>query len=61
MHWDVKLSEKVSPPESTPAATPKEHFPEDTITTQVAAGDGCSFALTEYGQVYSFSSLLLVR
>lgn len=42
--------------EATPTALSSEHFPEDTIFVDVAAGDSCSFALTTEGAVYGWGT-----
>jgi len=42
--------------ESTPTAISDEHFPEDTIFVDVAAGDSCSFALTTEGAIYGWGT-----
>ncbi|CAK7234929.1 hypothetical protein SCUCBS95973_009099 [Sporothrix curviconia] len=51
-------SEKTSlnPLESTPTVIDPSSFPAGTIFTQVAAGDSCSFALTDTGLVYGWGS-----
>ena len=46
----------LNPLEATPTAIPSEHFPDGTVITQVAAGDSCSFALTEEGKVYGWGT-----
>lgn len=55
----------MNPLESTPTAILEEYFPENTVFTQVAAGDSTSFAITDDGHVYGWgtfrvSQLLLV-
>ena len=42
--------------EATPTAISAEHFPEDTVFVDVAAGDSCSFALTTEGAVYGWGT-----
>ncbi|CBX99968.1 hypothetical protein LEMA_P075570.1 [Plenodomus lingam JN3] len=42
--------------ESTPTAVSDEHFPEDTVFVDIAAGDSCSFALTTEGAVYGWGT-----
>lgn len=42
--------------EATPTAISSEHFPEDTIFVDIAAGDSCSFALTTEGAVYGWGT-----
>lgn len=42
--------------ESTPTAISDEHFPEDTVFVDVAAGDSCSFALTTEGAIYGWGT-----
>ncbi|KAI9654827.1 MAG: hypothetical protein M1821_005821 [Bathelium mastoideum] len=46
----------MNPLESTPAPISEEHFPENTVFTQVAAGDSISFALTDDGRVYGWGT-----
>ncbi|KAF2262633.1 RCC1/BLIP-II [Lojkania enalia] len=38
--------------EATPTAISEEHFPENTVFVDIAAGDSCSFFLTSEGAVY---------
>lgn len=42
--------------EATPTALSSDHFPEDTVFVDVAAGDSCSFALTTEGAVYGWGT-----
>ncbi|KAF2865861.1 regulator of chromosome condensation 1/beta-lactamase-inhibitor protein II [Massariosphaeria phaeospora] len=42
--------------ESTPTAVSAEHFPEDTVFVDIAAGDSCSFVLTTEGAVYGWGT-----
>jgi len=42
--------------EATPTAISADHFPEDTVFVDVAAGDSCSFALTTEGAVYGWGT-----
>lgn len=46
----------MNPHESTPTAISSDVFPENTIFTQLAAGDSCSFALTDDGQVWGWGT-----
>ena len=46
----------MNPLESTPAAIDAKHFPENTVFTQIAAGDSASFALTDDGRVYGWGT-----
>ncbi|KAL7931489.1 regulator of chromosome condensation 1/beta-lactamase-inhibitor protein II [Trichoderma chlorosporum] len=46
----------LNPHESTPAQVSVDHFPPDTKFVQVAAGDSCSFALTNTGLVYGWGT-----
>ncbi|KAI5459639.1 regulator of chromosome condensation 1/beta-lactamase-inhibitor protein II [Mariannaea sp. PMI_226] len=46
----------LNPCESTPTQIPEDSFPPGTIFTQVAAGDSCSFALTNTGLVYGWGT-----
>lgn len=48
--------EDLNPHESTPAEVPSDHFPPDTKFVQVAAGDSCSFVLTNTGFVYGWGA-----
>lgn len=45
-----------NPREVSPFPIPSEFFPEGTIFTQIAAGDSCSFALTNEGLVYGWGT-----
>ncbi|KAI0855704.1 regulator of chromosome condensation 1/beta-lactamase-inhibitor protein II [Xylaria cubensis] len=47
---------ELNPLESTPTEIPPEHFPSGTRFTRVAAGDSCSFALTDTGLVYGWGT-----
>lgn len=47
---------ELNPAESTPAEIPDSCFPEGTRFVGVAAGDSCSFALTETGFVYGWGT-----
>ncbi|KAF2191081.1 RCC1/BLIP-II [Zopfia rhizophila CBS 207.26] len=42
--------------EATPTAISMEHFPEDTVFVDVAAGDSCSLALTDEGLVFGWGN-----
>ncbi|KAL1877354.1 hypothetical protein VTK73DRAFT_8727 [Phialemonium thermophilum] len=63
-HWDETLRDidfdsddgELNPLESCPAKIPAEHFPPETRFVQVAAGDSCSFVLTETGLVYGWGT-----
>jgi regulator of chromosome condensation len=46
----------LNPKESIPAAISADHFPAETRFAQVAAGDSCSFALTDTGLVYGWGT-----
>jgi regulator of chromosome condensation len=46
----------LNPLESTPMEIPAKHFPPGTRFSQVAAGDNCSFALTDTGLVYGWGT-----
>ncbi|UKZ57228.1 hypothetical protein TrVGV298_011081 [Trichoderma virens] len=46
----------LNPHESTPAQVPVNHFPSNTKFAQVAAGDSCSFVLTDTGLVYGWGT-----
>lgn len=46
----------MNPKESTPTAIPSDKFPEGTVFVQVAAGDSCSFALTDDGNVWGWGT-----
>ncbi|KAK7416148.1 hypothetical protein QQZ08_012106 [Neonectria magnoliae] len=47
---------ELNPHESIPAAIPADSFPPGTRFVQVAAGDSCSFALTDDGFVYGWGT-----
>lgn len=49
----------LNPRESTPTDIPASAFPENTKFVQVAAGDSCSFALTDTGLVYGWGTFLV--
>lgn len=49
----------LNPKESTPGDIPASAFPEGTKFVQVAAGDSCSFALTDTGLVYGWGTFLV--
>ena len=51
--------EDLNPFESTPTEIPSNCFPAVTRFVQVAAGDSCSFALTEDGFVYGWGTFLV--
>ncbi|KAF1365297.1 RCC1/BLIP-II [Lizonia empirigonia] len=42
--------------EATPTAVSAEHFPEDTVFVDIAAGDSCTFALTTEGAIYGWGT-----
>lgn len=46
----------LNPYESTPTPIPGEHFPPGTTFAQVAAGDSCTFVLTDTGLVYGWGT-----
>ncbi|KAF2467485.1 RCC1/BLIP-II [Lindgomyces ingoldianus] len=47
---------EMNPLESTPTAISEEHFPQNTVFTQVAASDSASFAVTDDGRVYGWGT-----
>lgn len=47
---------ELNPHECTPTEVPSKNFPKGTVFTQVAAGDSCSFVLTQTGSVYGWGS-----
>ncbi|ERS97227.1 hypothetical protein HMPREF1624_06558 [Sporothrix schenckii ATCC 58251] len=51
---DSSQGASLNPHESTPTAIDPSSFPAGTVFTQVAAGDSCSFALTDTGLVYGW-------
>ncbi|KAF2964343.1 hypothetical protein GQX73_g9222 [Xylaria multiplex] len=53
---DDEDDENMNPLESTPTEIPAKHFPAETRFSQVAAGDSCSFALTDTGLVYGWGT-----
>ena len=46
----------LNPHEATPTAIDSSFFPKDTVFTQLAAGDSCTFALTDEGLVYGWGT-----
>ncbi|CAJ2504358.1 Uu.00g117520.m01.CDS01 [Anthostomella pinea] len=50
--------EQLNPVESTPTQVPAGSFPPGTVFVQVAAGDSCSFALTDTGLVCGWGTFL---
>ncbi|EFY85859.1 Regulator of chromosome condensation family protein [Metarhizium acridum CQMa 102] len=65
--WDGKLRDidtasddddngDMNPLESTPTQIPSDYFPSSVRFVQVAAGDSCSFALTDTGHVYGWGT-----
>jgi regulator of chromosome condensation len=46
-----------NPKESTPGEVDLTGVPGDTIFTQVAAGDNCTFALTSQGTIYGWGTM----
>lgn len=46
----------LNPLECIPMPIPREHFPADTIFTQLACGDGTTFALTDDGEVWGWGT-----
>jgi regulator of chromosome condensation len=53
---DSEEEGELNPLESTPTAIPPDSFPPGTRFVQVAAGDSCSFALTDAGYVYGWGT-----
>lgn len=53
---DPEQQGDLNPLESTPLPIPADHFPLGTKFVQVAAGDSCSFALTDTGLVYGWGT-----
>ncbi|KAK3298950.1 regulator of chromosome condensation 1/beta-lactamase-inhibitor protein II [Chaetomium fimeti] len=53
---DSEEDGELNPLESTPTPIPTQHFPPGTRFVQVAAGDSCSFALTDAGAVYGWGT-----
>ena len=51
--------EALNPVESTPTHIPESAFPKGTKFTSVAAGDSCSFAVTDTGLVYGWGTFLV--
>jgi regulator of chromosome condensation len=47
---------ELNPLESTPTAIPTSAFPPGMRFAQVAAGDSCSFAVTDTGLVYGWGT-----
>lgn len=53
---DDSDDEGLNPLESTPTHIPEDSFPPGTKFTHVAAGDSCSFAVTDKGLVYGWGT-----
>ena len=53
---DPEEDGELNPLESTPTPIPANCFPSGTRFVQVAAGDSCSFALTDAGIVYGWGT-----
>lgn len=53
---DDSDDEGLNPVESTPTHIPETSFPPGTRFTHVAAGDSCSFAVTDTGLVYGWGT-----
>lgn len=53
---DDSDDEALNPLESTPTHIPEDTFPAGTKFTCVAAGDSCSFAVTDTGLVYGWGT-----
>lgn len=53
--------EALNPVESTPTHIPETSFPAGTCFTCVAAGDSCSFAVTDTGLVYGWGTFAVSR
>lgn len=53
---DDSDDEALNPLESTPTHIPEDSFPPGTKFTSVAAGDSCSFAVTDTGLVYGWGT-----
>ncbi|GAW22124.1 hypothetical protein ANO14919_116590 [Xylariales sp. No.14919] len=51
--------EHLNPMESIPTQIPADSFPPGTKFVQVAAGDSCSFGLTDTGLVYGWGTFLV--
>lgn len=47
---------ELNPNESTPAPIPDDAFPEGVVIASIAAGDSCSFAVTNEGLVYGWGT-----
>lgn len=52
-------ADDLNPRESTPAEISPGHFPPGTCFTHVAAGDSCSFAVTDTGLVYGWGTFVV--
>lgn len=51
--------EEMNPLEAVPNPIPEHSFPAGTRFVQVAAGDSCSFAVTDLGLVYGWGTFLV--
>lgn len=58
---DDSDEEGLNPVESTPTHIPESSFPPGTRFTHVAAGDSCSFAVTDTGLVYGWGTFAVSR
>ena len=56
MDVDNDVTVDLNPLECTPMPIPSEHFPSDTVFTQLACGDGTTFALTDDGEVWGWGT-----
>lgn len=46
----------LNPLECTPMPIPREHFPSNTVFTQLACGDSTTFAVTDDGEVWGWGT-----
>ncbi|KAH6619299.1 regulator of chromosome condensation 1/beta-lactamase-inhibitor protein II, partial [Chaetomium sp. MPI-SDFR-AT-0129] len=53
---DPEEEGELNPLEATPTPIPADSFPPETKFVQVSAGDSCSFALTDTGDVYGWGT-----
>lgn len=56
MDIDEDETVDLNPIECTPMPIPTEHFPQDTVFTQLACGDSTTFALTDIGEVWGWGT-----
>lgn len=56
MDVDDDATVDLNPLECTPMPIPREHFPSNTVFTQLACGDSTTFAVTDDGEVWGWGT-----